>query len=203
MTLALSLNTADIPAKHQDPERHCNDQVLSFCSFLSYGGLMATTMSERTVMPPDQPEQLLEVLKALRTRSGSRCPALVDAEGRGFELPQELCEVLGDVIEALAQGLAITVAPTTTVLTTSQAADLLGVSRPTLVRLLEGGEIPFDKPGRHRRVRLEDVLAYRERARRARAAGLDEMVRHAEDAGIYDLPEGVTVERVEEGGDQT
>lgn len=50
--------------------------------------------------------------------------------------------------------MAITVAPTHTVLTTSEAADLLGISRPTLVRLLEAGEIPYEQPGRHRRVRL-------------------------------------------------
>lgn len=112
-------------------------------------------------------------------------------------------QVLNDVVAALSQGLAITVAPQHTVLTTSQAADLLGVSRPTLVRLLEDGEIPFDKPGRHRRIRLRDVLAYQQRARRARAAGLDAMVRVSEDAGLYDLPEDASVNRrdARPGGD--
>ncbi|MGH3549318.1 MAG: helix-turn-helix domain-containing protein [Pseudonocardiaceae bacterium] len=80
-------------------------------------------------------------------------------------------------------------------LTTGQAADILGVSRPTLVRLLEAREIPFDKPGRHRRIRLGDLLAYQQRARRARAAGLDEMVRVSEEAGIYDLPADASFER--------
>ena len=75
-------------------------------------------------------------------------------------------------------------APHHAVLTTGEAAELLGVSRLTLVRLLEAGEIPFEQPGTHRRVRLADVLAYRERARRARAAGLDEMVRVSEDNGL-------------------
>lgn len=165
---------------------------------------MATKMSERTVMPPEQPARLLELLTALDARGGSVRPALTVPDGTMVELPDELYEVLRDVIEALAHGLAITVAPMHTVLTTSQAADLLGISRPTLVRLLEAGEIPYDQPGRHRRVRLDDVLAYQQRSRRARAAGLDEMVRHAEDAGIYDLPEDATVERLptDEGNDQ-
>lgn len=123
-------------------------------------------------------------------------PALVAADGTHIELPEELYYVLEEVVTALSQGLAITVAPQHTVLTTSQAADLLGISRPTLVRLLEAGEIPFDKPGRHRRVRLRDVLAYQERARRARAAGLDEMVRMAEDAGFYELSEDTSAVRL-------
>jgi excisionase family DNA binding protein len=89
-------------------------------------------------------------------------------------------------VAALSQGLAITVAPQHTVLTTGQAADLLGVSRPTLVRLLEAGEIPFNKPGRHRRIRLGDLLAYQQRARRARAVGLDEMVR------VSNVPRDIT-----------
>ncbi|MQA63883.1 MAG: helix-turn-helix domain-containing protein [Actinophytocola sp.] len=104
---------------------------------------------------------------------------------------------------ALAQGLAITIAPTHTVLTTSEAADLLGVSRPTLVRLLEAGEIPYEQPARHRKVRLDDVLAYKQRAQRARAAGLDEMVRAAEDAGMYELPEDATIERLPPADDRS
>lgn len=173
--------------------------TLSFCSFLAWCGGMPTSMSERTVLPPEQPEQLLSLLRALRTREGSGRLALVAAGGQSVELPDDLSDVLCDVIEALSRGLAITVAPTYTVLTTSEAADLLGISRPTLVRLLEAGEIAFEKPGRHRKVRLGDVLAYQQRARRARAAGLDEMVREAEDAGLYHLQEDATVERLPEG----
>lgn len=82
------------------------------------------------------------------------------------------------------------------VLSTSEAADIVGVSRPTLVRLLESGEIPFEQPGRHRRVRLADVLAYRERARRQRSAALDQMVADAEDARLYDVPGAVPFERL-------
>jgi excisionase family DNA binding protein len=74
--------------------------------------------------------------------------------------------ILRDVVD-LSQGLAITIAPHQMILSTSEAADILGVSRPTLVRLLEAGEIPFLQPVRHRRVRLADLLAYHARARRS------------------------------------
>jgi excisionase family DNA binding protein len=166
---------------------------------------MTTTMNERTLLPPDKPKHLLELLGALGAQGAAGRPALVAADGTRIELPDELYDVLRDVIGALAQGLAITVAPTHTILTTSEAAALLGISRPTLVRLLEAGEIPYEQPGRHRRVRLDDLLAYQQRARRARAAGMDEMVREAEDAGLYDLPEDAVPERLpvaDEGNDQ-
>ena len=103
----------------------------------------------------------------------------------------------------LLAALAITIAPHQMILSTSEAAEILGVSRPTLVRLLEAGEIPFEQPGRHRRVRLADVLAYHERSRRYRAAGLDQMVADAEDAGLYELPTEVPFERlpIEGGGE--
>jgi len=119
-----------------------------------------------------------------------------------MELPGEVFEVLREVVTALSQGLAITIAPHQTVLSTSEAAQLLGVSRPTLVRLLESGEMPFDKPGRHRRVRLADLLAYQQRSRRGRAALLDQLVADSEDAGLYDLPGEVPFERLPQGDDQ-
>ncbi len=153
---------------------------------------MSATLTERTVLPGEPNRRMADLLVALRAHGR---PALVGGDGTRIELPDELYEVMKDVAAALSQGLAITVAPQHTVLTTGQAADLLGVSRPTLVRLLETGEIPFDKPGRHRRIRLGDLLAYQQRARRARAAGLDEMVRAAEDAGLYDLPDDASIER--------
>lgn len=149
---------------------------------------MSITMSERTLLPPSDPERLTDAVVAL-TRSTAGRAALVAPDGSRLDVPAEIYDVLRDVLQALSQGFAITIAPLHTILTTSEAAHLLGVSRPTLVRLLESGEIPFDQPARHRRVRLADVLAYQERARRARGAGLDEMVRVAEEDGLYELPD--------------
>ncbi len=72
-------------------------------------------------------------------------------------------------------------------LTTQEAADLLGISRSTFVKLLEDGEIPYERPGRHRRVLLSDVLTYRQRqSERAREA-LDRMVEISHESGLYEL----------------
>ena len=68
-------------------------------------------------------------------------------------------EVLLEVVTAMSKGQAISVVPKSRRLTTSEAADFLGISRPTLVKLLEGGEIPFEQPSRHRRVLLSDLVA--------------------------------------------
>jgi excisionase family DNA binding protein len=82
--------------------------------------------------------------------------------------------------------MAISIAPHNTMLTTQEAADLLNISRPTLVRLLSDGEIPYTMRGRHRRVLLRDALGYSERTRSERRRALDEMATDAEDDGVYD-----------------
>jgi excisionase family DNA binding protein len=91
--------------------------------------------------------------------------SLVTPDGREFKLSGELRDVLAHASKALSAGHAVTVEPRQAVLSTQEAADLLGVSRPTLVKLLESGQIAFTKPGRHRRVQLEDLLAYQQRVR--------------------------------------
>ena len=95
---------------------------------------------------------------------------------------------------------AVTVVPQDTTLATQQAAGLLGVSRPTFVKLLEDGLIPFTQPGRHRRVQLSEVLAYRERVRQERGRGLDTLAAVSRDAGLYG--DDVSGTRLRRSGDQ-
>ena len=96
-------------------------------------------------------------------------------------------QALVKVVESMRAGKAITVAPLDQRLTTQEAADFLGISRPTLVKLLEQGEIPYERPaaGRHRRVRLSDVLDYQILKRQERRTTLDQMTAHEAEAGLY------------------
>jgi excisionase family DNA binding protein len=81
--------------------------------------------------------------------------------------------MLRQAVEALQRGLAVTIAPQTMALTTQEAADLLGVSRPTVIKLLDGSKIPYERVGSHRKILLRDLLEYRERRRAEQYAALE------------------------------
>ena len=165
--------------------------VFEFFVFISTLGLMAptdTAQTPRTYVPglKDRAE-LLDFAEALRDieralgKEASKA-ALVAPSGDARPIPDEIFRILEQVANALANGQGITVVPQGMSMTTQQAADFLGISRPTLVRLLEGGEIPFDKPGRHRRVKLEDLVAFQARFRNERRAALKDLQRANLDA---------------------
>jgi excisionase family DNA binding protein len=143
----------------------------------------ATALTNITMPPVDRGavEEISDFLAHV-----ARTATLVGPGGKEVELPLEVFQVLVEVVDAMQAGQAITIAPLSTILTTSQAAEVLGVSRPTLVKLLEDGEIEFDRPGRHRRVRLSDLLEYRERRRSARRAHLAAITQEAVAAGMYE-----------------
>lgn len=148
---------------------------------------MSTAYAERTVFPPNHRDELLVLVEALDAVPAASRPArLVGPDGVEIELPGPVYELLRDVVHAMARGQAVTVAPHNTMLTTQEAADLLGISRPTLVKLLESGEIRYSRPRRHRRIMLADLLAYQERRREERRKALAEMVEIGEEVGLYE-----------------
>ncbi|MGM7679136.1 helix-turn-helix domain-containing protein [Microbacterium sp. A94] len=127
--------------------------------------------------------ELLRELEGYLAQSSSKA-ALVDPHGNARPIPDEIFRILDQVTNALAAGEGITIVPQSAAMTTQQAADFLGISRPTLVRLLEAGEIPFEKPGRHRRIRLEDLVSYQAKFRAERRAALRELQRTSATAKI-------------------
>lgn len=136
-------------------------------------------MTAEPVFPPAEEAGVLALVRdALDEPSAAR---LLDAEGETVELPDSVREALARVVRELAQGNAVTVRPVHAELTTQEAADLLNVSRPYLIGLIDQATLPCTRTaGNHRRLRLADVLAYKRARDTERRAALDEMSAEAE-----------------------
>ena len=148
-------------------------------------------VSERVPVFPlaDEERQVHRLSTALQQNGTSQTKGkrakLVSPSNEELEIPGSVYEVLVRVVREMDQGNGITIIPVHAELTTQQAADLLNVSRPYLVRLLEKEQLPFHKVGRHRRVRLDDLLAYKEQRDSKRRRLLKDMTREAQEAGLY------------------
>jgi excisionase family DNA binding protein len=98
-----------------------------------------------------------------------------------IELPPGAVALLMDILEAMAAGHGVTIIPESAELTTVQAAEVVNVSRPFLIKLLDDGAIPHRKVGKHRRIRMEDVMAYKAAIDRERESVLDQLAREAQE----------------------
>ena len=136
---------------------------------------------------PDQ--AALTDLQRLLSQADATGICLVTAKGQRAPVPEPALRVFRSAVAHLARGRAVQLVPMETMLRTQQAADLLQVSRPYLVKLLESGAIPFTRTGDQRRVALADVLAYRARRDQERRQILEQMVRDAEELGFYEIEE--------------
>lgn len=100
------------------------------------------------------------------------------------EIPATAYRLLVDILTQMAQGNAVTLIPVHAELTTQEAANLLNVSRPFLIKLLESGEIPYRTVGKHRRICCQDVMDYKQKIDLARSQALDKLVAQAQELGL-------------------
>jgi excisionase family DNA binding protein len=145
------------------------------------------TLSREPVTPTPADAALARELRHRLARyfEGGRGKTLrfyVDESGAGpVDLPPSAVQLLLDIVEQMAEGHAVALLPVREELTTQEAADLLNVSRPFLVRLLDEGKIPHRKVGTHRRVLLRDLLTYKRASDADRREAARQLVEEAQE----------------------
>ncbi len=112
--------------------------------------------------------------------------ALIGRDGQRIALPASVYAILQRTVQMLARGEVVAIAPAHRFLSTNEAADLLNVSRPYLVQLLNRGEIPFTMVGTHHRIVFGDVMAYKQRRDATRRDALTRLAQMSEELGLYD-----------------
>jgi excisionase family DNA binding protein len=155
--------------------------ALSFLSFAGYDYGMSIAV--RAGAAPADPAAFAAAVR----------DAVAAGESLRVQVGDAVCDINGDLavgvlalLDAVGAGLSVDITALPADLTTGQAADLLGVSRPTVVALIDKGTLPATRVGTHRRLRTLDVLNYREQARQRRGAALDELVAVSDELGLYD-----------------
>jgi excisionase family DNA binding protein len=101
-------------------------------------------------------------------------------------LPTRALKLLGDILKSMSQGNPISIVPIATEVTTQKAAEILGCSRPHLVKLLEDGKIAFTKVGKHRRINFSDIIKFRKQMKDDQKKHIIDIMNFDEEIGLYD-----------------
>jgi len=149
-------------------------------------------MSQPTTISPLPSEAEAALAKATSRVLASRLRGddlmrlrIVDGPSREtVKLPAAAVRVLVRILEEMARGNAVTLIPVHAELTTQEAADMLNISRPSLIQLLDDGKIGYRRVGTHRRVRFEALMKYKRQAEAARRAALAELAAYDQELGI-------------------
>jgi excisionase family DNA binding protein len=146
-------------------------------------------LREPIVMEPSEEGELRELHRMLKLGT----PALLGPGSERVDLPESVYIILKDVVANMMRGKTILLTPQNNRLTTQAAADFLGFSRPHLVKLLESGDLPFERVGQHRRVLMKDLLTYQKKRDAERKGALNALAREEYDSGYYEgtpIPDG-------------
>lgn len=138
------------------------------------------------VEPTAEDMRLARCAAARLAAAGAAEDVSIGIGGDSVKLPSSAVRVLAEIMDHFAAGQAVVLATREFEVSTQRAADILNVSRPYLVELLESGKIPFRRVGTHRRVRLDDVLAYQSEMRARTSRALDELSELSQEMGLYE-----------------
>lgn len=138
------------------------------------------------ILQPPKDETELREIKNLKAICDIDNIKILLPNGNQIEIPYEILSMLKTMVQTLNNGGSLTIIPMNKELTTQQAADILNVSRPYFIKLLESGEIPFTKVGKHRRIFMQDLLEYRNKRDESREKNLDELSELSQELGLYD-----------------
>lgn len=110
----------------------------------------------------------------------------IEETNERIKIPINALKLLVEILKETSQGKPISIVPIATEITTQAAAELIGCSRPHLIKLLEKGEITYTKIGKHRRIKYQDVLDYKKKVKAEQRKLLIEMMKADEESGLYD-----------------
>jgi len=110
----------------------------------------------------------------------------IEETNERIKIPLNALKLLAKILKETSQGKPISIVPIATEITTQAAAELIGCSRPHLIKLLEKGEIKFTKIGKHRRIKYQDVLEYKKKVKAEQRKLLIEIMQADEESGLYD-----------------
>jgi len=110
----------------------------------------------------------------------------IEETNEKIKIPLNALRLLAKILKETSQGKPISIVPIATEITTQAAAELIGCSRPHLIKLLEKGEIKFTKIGKHRRIKYQDVLEYKKQIKKEQRKLLIEIMKSDEESGLYD-----------------
>jgi len=149
---------------------------------------MPEALLTHTLPTQTEAKQAEETSRVLSSRLRSKTPLrlrVVDApEDETVVIPTSAAKILVGILDEMGRGNTVTVIPVHAELTTQEAADMLSISRPSLIQLLDEGKIEYRKVGTHRRVRFESLMTYKRRVRAERLAVLNELAAYDQEIGI-------------------
>jgi excisionase family DNA binding protein len=168
------------------------DSNVSFASFIKTHSIPFMVTASRIFEPvlPDENDRKLaressrSLAGHLREHSQPRLSFETGLAAEQIMLPRIAVRFLFELLAQMARGNTVTLIPIHAELTTQQAADLLNVSRPYLIRLLEEKKLPFRKVGTHRRVLFKDLVGYKDSVDGKRSEALDELAKQAQELGM-------------------